>query len=188
MKLYGSLTSPYARHCRIALIESGLDCELILKAPAEMRGVSPTARIPYLDVGDFQLSDSTSILKYLREKSGAQFIPSARELDLFCLSNTVLDSAISILMSKRLDGLEPVQSQYLTRQAARVESCLDDMERRELSTHLPLGDAEIRLACLLDWGLFRQLINLDERPRLQSFLEMARTWSAFSETAPPADS
>ncbi len=188
MKLYGSLTSPYARHCRIALVGSGLDCELVLKAPAEMIGVSPTARIPYLDTGSFHLSDSTSILKYLRDQSDAEFITRARDFDFFCLSNTVLDSAINLLMSKRLDGLEPAQSKYLARQAARIDTGLADLENRELSAQLPLNDAEIRLACLLDWGLFRNLFSLAPYPRLQVFLDLARSWSAFSETAPPADS
>ena len=91
-------------------------------------------------------------------------------------------------MSKRLDGLEPAQSKYLARQAARIETGLADLEKRELSAQLPLNDAEIRLACLLDWGLFRNLFSLASYPRLQDFLDLARTWSAFSETAPPADS
>jgi glutathione S-transferase len=188
MKLYGSLTSPYTRRCRIALRTSGLDCEFVLRAPAEMIGVSPTARIPYLEAGSVKLSDSTSILKYLRDESGAEFLTNASEFDLFCLSNTVLDSAISLLMSKRLDGRLPEHSQYLTRQAARVESGLDDLEKRDLSAALPLRDAEIRLACLLDWGLFRNLFDLEGRPRLQALLRLARSWEDFSVTAPPADS
>lgn len=187
MKLYGSLTSPYTRHCRIALRSSEIASEFILRAPAEMGGISPTARIPYLDTGSFQYSDSTSILKYLRDQSNAEFLPDARDFDLFCLSNTVLDSAISILMSKRLDGLLPEKSQYLTRQAARVQSGLDDLEKRDLSSTLPLNDAEIRLACLLDWGLFRKLFDLEGRPRLQAHLRLAQSWEDFRETAPPAD-
>lgn len=187
MKLYGSLTSPYTRHCRIALRTSGLDSEFVLRAPTEMGGVSPTARIPYLDAGSVKLSDSTSILKYLRDESGARFLTSPSDFDLYCLSNTVLDSAICLFLAKKLDGLLPGQSQYLTRQAARVESGLDELEARDLSEALPLNDAGIRLACLLDWGLFRHRFDLENRPRLQAFLKLARSWEGFSETAPPAD-
>lgn len=187
MKLYGSLTSPYTRHCRIALRGSGLESEFVLSAPAEMIGVSPTARIPYLEAGSVKFSDSTSILKHVRDESGAEFLTSASDFDLYCLSNTVLDSAISLLMSKRLDGRLPEHSQYLARQAARVETGLEDLERRELCAALPLGDAEIRLACLLDWGLFRSLFALEGRPRLQAFLKLAQSWDDFRETAPPAD-
>lgn len=187
MKLYGSLTSPYARHCRIALRSSGLAVEFILRAPADMGGISPTARMPYLDAGSFQFCDSTSILKYSRDQASTEFLTTARDFDLYCLSNTVLDSAISLLMSKRLDGLEPAQSHYLRRQAARVETGLDDLEKRDLNSTLPLRDPEIRLACLLDWGLFRKLFDLEGRPRLQAFLQVARDWDDFAATAPPLD-
>lgn len=200
MKLYGTLTSPYTRHCRVVLRSSDIDCEFVVCAPADMVGISPTARIPYLEAGSVKLSDSTSILKYLRDQTGAPFLESPRDHDLYCLSNTVLDSAICLFLIKKLDGLEPAQSQYLARQAARVESGLDELEARELpltlsggdtlssGAALPLGDAEIRLASLLEWGLFRHRFSLENRPRLRAFLSLAQSWDVFRETAPPADS
>lgn len=187
MKLYGTLTSPYTRHCRVVLQASGLPCEFIVRIPAEMVGVSPTARIPYLETESEKLSDSTSILKYVRDQMGAPFLESPGDFDLYCLSNTVLDSAICLFLIKKLDGLEPAQSQYLTRQAARVESGLDELEARNLPEALPLNDAAIRLASLLEWGLFRRRFDLEKRPRLRAFLSLAQSWEPFRETAPPAD-
>lgn len=187
MKLYGTLTSPYTRHCRVVLQASGLPHELIARIPAEMVGLSPTARIPYLEAGSEKLSDSTSILKYVRDQMGAPFLESPRDFDLYCLSNTVLDSAICLFLVKKLDGLEPAQSQYLARQAARVETGLDELEARNLPESLPLNDAAIRLASLLEWGLFRRRFDLEKRPRLRAFLSLAQSWEPFRETAPPAD-
>jgi len=38
MKLYGSLTSPYVRKVRIALIEKGLRFEMAVEGPADAAG------------------------------------------------------------------------------------------------------------------------------------------------------
>lgn len=73
MQLFGSYTSPFVRHCRIALIETGLDCEFVETDYAESARRSPTKKVPYLQDKDVMLFDSCSILKYLREKAGGTF-------------------------------------------------------------------------------------------------------------------
>ena len=75
MKLYGNSPSPFVRHCRIALLESGLDFEFIHDIDYQMsKKLSPTQKIPFLEYGEAgatkMLTDSTSILRYVREQAG----------------------------------------------------------------------------------------------------------------------
>jgi glutathione S-transferase len=95
MKLHGSFTSPYVRHCRIALMESGLNWSFVETDHDNSARLSPSKKIPFLTDGDMLLSDSSSILMYIREKAGQPFISDALDFDLFCLINTLLDAAIN---------------------------------------------------------------------------------------------
>ena len=52
MKLFGSFTSPYVRHCRIALMQSGLDWEMAeLDIHTSNDPGTPTLRVPFLEDG-----------------------------------------------------------------------------------------------------------------------------------------
>jgi glutathione S-transferase len=73
MKLYGSYTSPFVRHCRIALIETGLAFDFIETDQTGSAAKSPTKRVPFLEDGNIFLTDSSSILKHIREKTGHTF-------------------------------------------------------------------------------------------------------------------
>lgn len=131
------------------------------------------------------LTDSASITRYLREKAGQPFLPSVMDQELFALSATVLDTAINLFLFERHDGLLPGASKYLTKQAARVSSGLHALNEGPLSESVPLGDASIRLACVLAWGRFRNRFTLDGFERLSRFLDLADSWEPFAKTAPP---
>ncbi|RZA06776.1 MAG: hypothetical protein EOO68_04495 [Moraxellaceae bacterium] len=74
MKLYGSYTSPFVRHCRIAILETHGECEFIETDQAVSAAKSPTKRVPFFEDGEIFLTDSNAILKYLREKSGQIYL------------------------------------------------------------------------------------------------------------------
>lgn len=189
MKLHGSYTSPYVRHARIALLETGLTCEFVETDLAASAQKSPTKKIPLLEDGELLLSDSSTIVRYLREKAGSSFLPTLKDHELFCMASTALDAGINVFYLEK-DGILPMQSAYLERQASRVGTSLSHLEMWPLPTQLvettPLTDGELRLACFLDWGLFRYRIDLSGFPNLAAFLELARSHPSFAETAPPA--
>ena len=184
MKLFASYTSPYARHCRLALNQFGINYEMIDTDYAASAAGSPTLRVPFLQDGDLKFTDSSSILMHLHGLAGMPFIASATDMERYALINTTMDATINLFLLER-DGLTPDQGGYLARQQARVEAGLAALEAHPWNTQAPLGVCETRLACFLDWGLFRQRIRLDECPNLIRFLEQAREWPTFSETAPP---
>ncbi|WP_049723735.1 glutathione S-transferase family protein [Gilvimarinus polysaccharolyticus] len=184
MKLYGSYTSPFVRHCRIALLESGLDFELIETDNKASAQQSPTQKVPFLQDGDTVLTDSTAIIKYIREKSGQPYLADITEYDAFCLVNTSMDACVNLFFLER-DGINVEQSSYLQRQRTRVDSTLAELDQMPLPKHSPYGDMALRLACYLAWGLYRGRISLAAYPNLAVFLEHANQYPAFAQTAPP---
>lgn len=185
MKLYGSYTSPFVRHCRIVLLESGLPCEFILTDGVASAAKSPTKKVPMLEDGELVLTDSCSIVKYLREKNMQAFCFTAIEYDRFCLVNTLLDASVNVFMLGK-DGILPEQSAYLQRHQARIQSGLATLETMRWPSAGPYNDAELRLLCYLDWALFRKLFSIDEYTNLTQFLTSARQYLPFSQTIPHA--
>ncbi|WKT60430.1 glutathione S-transferase family protein [Microbulbifer thermotolerans] len=186
MKLFGSFTSPFVRHCRIALMQSGLDWEMVeldihnCKNPG-----TPTLRVPFLHDGGLTLTDSTPILKYVREKSGKAFIPDAQDLDRYCLANTLLDSAISLFLLER-SGLDINSNAYTRRQQTRIERVLSELDAAPLPESGRLGDADYRVAVAVAWGQFRNRFSIDSHTNLQRLLAIAEEDPSFCATVPPA--
>jgi len=183
MKLYGSYTSPYVRHCRIVLEQFGMDCEFIEADYAMSAEKSPSMKVPFLDDGERQLTDSTSILFHFYTMAGKPFISTAEEMDLYALTNTLIDAAINIFLLEG-DGINPESSAYLRRQASRVEKGLDALENSDLLIADEHSVARTRLTCFLDWALFRNRISLDNRPKLKAFVKAMNASEAFKKTAP----
>lgn len=183
MKLYGSFTSPYVRHCRIALLQSGMSWELIETDYATSAKVSPTKKVPFFEDRGLTLSDSSSILRYIRDHSATPCLATVEQLDRYCLVNTLLDSAINLFLLEK-DGLTGEHSDYLKRQQARLTEGLNHLEQSMTGTEAINDDALWRLVCFLDWGLFRQRFDLAGFDKLTALLERARTMPVFADTAP----
>lgn len=184
MKLYGSYTSPFVRHCRIALLETELECTFIETDQVGSGNQSPTQRVPFLEDDDVFLTDSSSILKYIREKSGTAFLPSTSVFDSYAMVNTALDTTVNLFFLQR-DGVDLQAYDYTRRQAARIESSLAELNTLALPMQAPYNDAELRLACYLYWGLFRKRITLTTHANLQQFLTAINQYQPFAVTAPP---
>lgn len=184
MKLYGSFTSPFVRHVRIVLLETGLACELIETDQAASAIKSPTKRVPFLEDGGTFLTDSSSIIKYLREKAGQSFCKTAQELDEFCLANTALDATVNLFFIRR-DGVDTGTIPYLNRQAARIESTLTELDGLKLPGSAPYNDAQLRLACYIGWCKLRKQVDFSAYPNLEKFYNAALEYPHFSATRPP---
>ena len=189
MKLYGSHTSPFVRHCRIALLETGIDCTFIEADAAVSARLSPMQKLPFLQYQDHgeekMLTDSSAIIRLIRERAGQPFMPDVASLNAFCAANTLMDAAINLFYLEK-DGITPEQSSYLSRQQNRLQTGLADLATLTLRNTAPWSDTELRIACFLDWALFRQRLTLDAYPTLTSFLENIRAYRHFAATAPKA--
>ncbi|MEM1080872.1 MAG: glutathione S-transferase family protein [Pseudomonadota bacterium] len=187
MKLYGSEFSPYVRHCRVALAECGLEYEFVLTDYAQSAEQSPTARVPFLIDGALTLTDSASILRYIREHAGQAFLRDLIDYELFLLANTAMDTTINLFLLAR-DGLGPDTVPYLARQHARISAVLQALDAH-LGNHpppaqAPFTDGHIRVGCYLSWGLFREQIAMDDHPQLQRLLATLNAWPVFKTGDP----
>lgn len=187
MILHGSYTSPYARHCRIALMSSELDWQFEDTDYAGSAAGSPSKRVPFLSDGDLNLTDSTSILMHIRGLQKRSFIAHVAQMELYTMANTAMDSAINLFLLER-DGLTPANTPYLERQKNRVESLLAVLEKMP---EIALGqspaeydDSQIRLGCFLDWAQFRERINLSGYVKLLGLVAQLNDWELFSATSP----
>ncbi|MGY6555191.1 MAG: glutathione S-transferase family protein [Wenzhouxiangella sp.] len=189
MRLYGSLTSPYVRHCRIALAQAGIEHELLPVDYGASARLTPTQRVPFLEDGERRLTDSLSILRHIRAQQGQAFLPNIDDFDFFLLASTALDTTVNLFLLER-DGLKADACAYLRRQARRIVSSLAELDARTQAhpeRSQPLGsDALLRLGCFLGWALFRQRITLDDYPALQALLDHCEHQALFVETRPPA--
>lgn len=184
MKLHGSYTSPYVRHCRIALMHSGLTWEFVETDYYASAEGSPTKRVPFLADNGSIFTDSTSILSYIAEKSGGRFLHDSNDVELYCMANTVLDAARDLFLLERED-ITPSGSEYLTRQSDRIQTGLDELgELISSSQSSEMTGGRLRLACFLDWALFRNRITLDSSSALKAFLDESQSYPHFKETAP----
>ena len=187
MKIYGSYTSPFVRHCRIALLETAIPCEFIETDAVQSAQICPTKKVPMLIDGDITLTDSSSILRYLRIKSGSGFMEDILDFELFNMTNTVMDACVNIFFLEKFDEITEQNSTYIGRQNARVLSGLEALNQAELAAQLPLTDGLMRLACFLDWGVYRERIDLKKYTNLTRLLDVARTDTNFIKTSPPLD-
>ena len=171
MRLFGSYTSPYVRHCRIVLAQNEQDCQFVETDYEQSAELSPARRVPFFYEDKLMLTDSASILRYLREKAGQPFFPDIRDYDLFLLVNTAMDSTVNLFLLER-DGVTPSDCGYLVRQRGRVEDTLAYLDRHLDNPDTPTdpaSDGMLRLGCFLSWALFRHRIVLSDHPVLAEF-------------------
>lgn len=192
LTLYGSYTSPFVRHCRVALAQEGVDFDFVEVDHAASAAQSPVAKMPYLAGDDFgadlgdddMLTDSSSIVKYARELNGGRFLADLSDFETFALANTVVDSMINVFLLET-EGFDADKIRYIGRQNKRIAGGLAALDARVGGGDMR-QDGALRCACMLDWALFRGRIDgLDAHPNLKALLAAANGDATFADTAPP---
>lgn len=183
MKLFGSYTSPFVRHCRIVLALNEQKFELVPTDYAQSAQNSPAKRVPFFTHDDLKLHDSSSILRYLRNLAGQGFCDTIEDFDLYCLVNTAMDTTINLFLLER-DDIKADDVGYLQRQYSRVVAILDELNQRDWPEADPLNDAHLRLACFLSWAQFRERLDNQQWPKLQTFLASVNQQPWFANTHP----
>ncbi|MCK9985988.1 MAG: glutathione S-transferase [Azoarcus sp.] len=201
MKLFASLTSPYARKVRIILAEKSLPCELIVDSPWEANtrvpSVNPLGKVPALetDAGEI-FFDSPVIAGYLETLDAApQLLPAdplerVRVRQIEALADGVTDAAVTALLeSRRPEGLR--SEPEIDRQIDKVDRALDALEARAsgrdwmYGNALSLGDIAVAVALgYLDLR-FPQHEWRREHPSLAALARRMFARPSFTTTKPP---
>jgi len=199
MKLYGSLTSPYARKVRVLLKEKNIPCDFIVEGPSDPAGhvaaLNPLGKIPVLVRDDNEvLFDSPLIVDYLDTLQGEPLIPISGELRWqvlrwHALGQGVLDAVVARLMEVRKAN-EKQSPDLITRQEAKVIAALKFADNAKKGPAYLVGDrfslADLTLGVALEYIDFRFPHDWRvQHPRLAHWLAGISTRGSFAETVPP---
>ena len=182
MKLHGSYTSPFVRHCRIAMAEESINFEFVPTDFIQSAQQSPTKRVPFLADGDLFLSDSSAILTHVRGKAGKTFLADAREAERYFMATTALDTGINLFLLEK-DGL--TASPYINRQKERMQTTFQALENGMDAWNGNLDEGFIRLACLLTWVAFRSRFDFSTFGKLTAFDTEVSQRPLLQQTLPP---
>jgi len=195
MKLYCSLTSPYARKVRVAIHELGVNSvELVVvdpwsDPPLLLQG-NPLGKVPALLTDDgWVLPDSQLILDYLYRQgdTGAEADwDAARRTQL---ADGVIDAAVAMVMESRKRPREFVWQGWLDRQETALARTLDALEIEAVALQEEdAGRTEITLACALAYLDFRfpDIAWRNGRPGLTTWFTHFDQRPSMVDTRPPA--
>ncbi len=194
MKLFYSLTSPYARKCHMVLLVTGLieETELVLtdQFAEEFRRTNPLGKIPTLRDGDLTLCDSPLICEYLDDKASKNGVASLfskstagyyqRQM-LHVQANGILDAAVASVYENRRNDTQPSQF-WLTRWQESLEATLKQLSPTSENIHI----GTLALMTALGYLDFR-LDNLQWRnlnPALADWFAQYETEEWFNKTKP----
>jgi glutathione S-transferase len=198
MKLYVTLTSPYARLARIVVIEKGVEDRVEIIA-AKTRTpdspyyrINPSGRVPYLITeAGMGMEDSQAICAYLDNLDGKPRFHPASDPDwchrrLEAAARSMLDGIA--VWAREMGRPESERSpKLLAHETARTQRMADAFEGEVSDPVLrgPLNMAQLVLAVALETARLRRFGDLTEgRPHLGAWLAPISQRPSFGATLP----
>lgn len=195
--LYGSLTSPYARLCRLVLMRSGAqgDARFEKADPFDpsFRAVNPLGKVPALLMDDGTTClETTLICRVLMSLGDRSLLPEGeaatrREEADVALMTGLLDLGVA----HRLESLRSSKAQSAKWQARRIEGMMAAFplieNAAERCGERPDGYAAAAFLAALDWLDFRMADFLDWRsacPKAAETLDAFKSGEDAASTDP----
>ncbi len=200
MKLYCTLTSPYARVARMVVIEKGLSNRVeILPAQTRTPGspfyqVNPSGRVPFLVRDDGQtMEDSQLICTYLDGLDGRPrlVLPFAQQDWMYGRFETYARSFVDgiAVFVREMRRPETERSPTILRHETERAVRLADYWERQIGHPLmqgPINMAQMLLIAGLDFGAAGQIAELERgRPKLVIWARRLREMPCVKATALP---
>lgn len=189
MKLIGSSTSPYVRRTRLFLTDIGQgyefsDLNIYGEDRDELRRQNPTLKIPVLYDGDEVIYDSRVIYRYLQQKLAQPPIAWDQE-NLLTIIDGANDSMVALLLSQR-SGLDTDEDRlFFNLQRERVETTLKELSRLvDEGKFNAWNYPSICLYSMLDWAMFRGIVDKADYPQLTLWLEEQWNRAGIAESDP----
>lgn len=192
MKLYQSPNSPFVRKVLITAIELGLD-ERIKRVAAtphpiqrnmELVALNPLGQIPTLVTGDDEIiSDSRVICEYLASLvPGQKIFPTGARRWHALTEQSICDGLLAACLSIRYErSTRPTTLQspeWVQGQMARIESVLDELDRRWQTPPDGFDIGHISVACSIGYLAFR----FPEIAIARRWTRLSRWWETIAET------
>lgn len=198
MKLYASLTSPYARKVRIALAEKAVACDFVQADPvgpeSPVPALNPLGKVPVLVRDDGSvLFDSPLILEWLDGLSPPALAPAAGEeriqvLLWQALADGIMDAAVLRMMEARR-APEHQSKTALAHQEGKIDRAMAYADAR-VGAGLLFGSslslADIALVAALEYVDFRYPHAWRaSHPKLERWHSALAERASFVATRPP---
>lgn len=188
MKLYGSQTSPYVRRIRLLLADTPhqfINLNIFAGQDREtLASLNPTLRIPMLEDNGQVIFDSGVIYRYLATKLGLANLSWYQENQLTVI-NAVNDSLVMLLQLNRSGFDTNDDKLFFNLQRERVATSLYVLEQQAANGEFANWNyVAMALYSLLDWTLFRELLELDDYPSLLAFVAQNSEQGAIDDTNP----
>ncbi len=200
MKLYVTLTSPYARLARIMVLEKSLEdhVEVVVAktrvADSPYYQINPSGRVPYLiDNSGIGMEDSQLICAYLDNLDGKpRFHDAARQTDWdyqrleFATRNMCEGICVWIREMARPPGeRSPTTLAHEVARAQRMADQFEDCVTGRLMQH-GQSMAQLILAVALDVAAKRGFGDLTAgRPQLATWMRSMSALPSMQKTSPP---
>ncbi len=198
MKLFYSPNSPYARKCRVAIIEKAVEHRVELVSvmpsdnPPELLEVNPLGTVPALLLSSGRtLCESPVICEYMDNIAGRNILfPNGKNerfeaLSLAALADGVMDAAVACVM----EGRRPEEKRYpawIERKEKAIMRTISELAKYDFNEKSTFHIGGINCAVALSYVKFR-LPHLDwekEHESLASWLEFINKRHSMLETAP----
>ncbi|MES2528945.1 MAG: glutathione S-transferase family protein [Bdellovibrionota bacterium] len=174
-EVYGSQTSPFVR--RIRMLLHGQTCEFRelnifeTQDALALNKINPLNQVPVLKHGNKKIWDSRQIFQYLNKIHNFEEVDWEGE-NLLTAIQGAMDSGIALLLMKRSGMNIDENFMYINRQKDRIESVLDYLSPYLKEKALTEWNfATMTMYAFLDWALFRNIINIENRPEVRKFLD-----------------
>lgn len=197
MRLFYSLTSPFARKVRLLVQELGMADRIsgVTVDPwsdESLRAVNPLCQVPALELDDGStLFDSALICEYLDALRGARFFPEPGPARWTALRRQVLgDGICDAAIRRRLELNRPEAQRsnaVIARQILAVNSALDAVEA-DVPEEGSFTIGEVSLVCALAYLDLRFAKDQwrEKRPKLAAWYRAICARPAILATAPPS--
>lgn len=188
MKLYGSQTSPYVRRLRLLLANHSyefVNMQIFAEADRQqLLALNPTLKIPMFEHDGKVIFDSGVIYRFLAAKLQLAPLSWYQENQLTVI-NAVNDSLVSLFLCQR-SGLDTNEDRlFFNAQKERIVASLFVLEQQAANQEFSDWNyIAMSLYCLLDWILFRELLELEEYPALLAFVKNNQQQNALAESDP----
>lgn len=187
--LYGSQTSPFVRRLRMLMHDLPYDFKEMnifeTQDAVLLNKINPLNQVPVLQHDEKTIWDSRQIFQYLNQLHQFQKLDWKDE-NLLTAIEGAMDSGIALLLMKRSGMNIDENFMFINRQKERIDSVLDHLapllkDRGRTDWNF----ASMSLYAFMDWALFRNIINIDNRPECRQFLDSHANRPAVLATAIP---
>jgi glutathione S-transferase len=188
MQLLGSVASPFVRRLRLVLAGQPYQFLALNIFESEGRSVlvkhNPARKVPVLVDNEQVIFDSGVIYRYLTQKLKLPPLSWDQENSLTTI-NACTDSLVELLLCKR-SGFDVTEDKlFFNLQHERIQATLEALEQQIRAGQFGRWDyLSISLYTLVDWVLFRDLVDLKPFPVLLQFRNEHLKRPMVAETDP----